>query len=56
MKRKPIVGITQGDSNGIGLHNVIARLDLHFNVDNIVSIYSEGEDKGTEVIIRVPTV
>ena len=44
----------EGDSNGIGLQNVIARLDLHFNTDNIFSIYSEGEDKGTEVIIRVP--
>ncbi|MCR5508429.1 MAG: sensor histidine kinase [Lachnospiraceae bacterium] len=43
-----------GDSNGIGLNNVIARLDLHFNVDNIFNIYSEGEDKGTEVVIRIP--
>ncbi|MBR4719960.1 MAG: sensor histidine kinase [Lachnospiraceae bacterium] len=43
-----------GDSNGIGLNNVIARLDLHFNVDNIFNIYSEGENKGTEVIIRIP--
>ena len=43
-----------GDSNGIGLNNVIARLDLHYNADNIVNIYSEGENKGTEVIIRVP--
>ncbi len=42
------------DSNGIGLNNVIARLDLHFEVDNIFNIYSEGEDKGTEVIIRIP--
>lgn len=43
-----------GDSNGIGLHNVIARLDLHFNVDNIFNIYSEGKDQGTEVVIRIP--
>ena len=43
-----------GDSNGIGLNNVIARLDLHYNVDNIFNIYSEGENKGTEVVIRVP--
>ena len=43
-----------GDSNGIGLNNVIARLDLHFNVDNVFNIYSEGENKGTEVVIRVP--
>lgn len=42
------------DSNGIGLTNVISRLDLHFNADNIFSIYSEGENKGTEVIIRIP--
>ena len=43
-----------GDSNGIGLNNVIARLDLHYNVDNIFNIYSEGENKGTEVVIRIP--
>ena len=42
------------DSNGIGLTNVISRLDLHFNADNIFSIYSEGENRGTEVIIRIP--
>ncbi len=42
------------DSNGIGLTNVISRLDLHFNADNIFSIYSEGENMGTEVIIRIP--
>ncbi len=43
-----------GDSNGIGLSNVISRLDLHYNVDNIFNIYSEGENKGTEVVIRIP--
>ncbi len=45
---------SKGDSNGIGLNNVIARLDLHYNTDNIVNIYSEGENKGTEVVIRIP--
>ena len=43
-----------GDSNGIGLTNVISRLDLHYNVDNIFNIYSEGENRGTEVVIRIP--
>ncbi|MCR5421706.1 MAG: histidine kinase [Lachnospiraceae bacterium] len=42
------------DSNGIGLTNVISRLDLYFNVDNIFNIYSGGENMGTEVIIKVP--
>ena len=49
-----MVSEPSGDSNGIGLNNVIARLDLHYNVDNIFNIYSEGENKGTEVIIRIP--
>ncbi|MCR4807552.1 MAG: sensor histidine kinase [Lachnospiraceae bacterium] len=43
-----------GDSNGIGLNNVIARLDLHYNADNVFSIISEGENRGTEVLIRIP--
>ncbi|MBQ7587083.1 MAG: histidine kinase [Lachnospiraceae bacterium] len=42
------------DSNGIGLTNVISRLDLHFNADNVFNIYSEGENMGTEVVIRIP--
>ena len=42
------------DSNGIGLSNVISRLDLHFNANNIFNIMSEGENMGTEVLIRIP--
>ena len=42
------------DSNGIGLSNVINRLDLHFNTDDVFVIKSEGENMGTEVVIRIP--
>lgn len=42
-----------GDSNGVGLDNVINRLKLYFGEDDIIDIISEGEDKGTETIIYV---
>ena len=40
-----------GSSNGIGLDNVINRLKLFFESDDVFEILSEGEDKGTEVRI-----
>ena len=38
-------------SNGIGMDNVIARLKLFTETDDVMSIVSEGEGKGTEFII-----
>ncbi len=38
-------------SNGIGMDNVIARLKLFTESDDVMSIISDGTDKGTEVII-----
>ncbi len=45
---------SSNDSNGVGLENVIARLQMYFESDDIFVIQSEGENKGTEVIIRIP--
>lgn len=42
------------NSNGIGLGNVIERLELYFGEQNLLDIKSEGADMGTEVSIRVP--
>ena len=42
------------DSNGVGLSNVIGRLKLFFERDDIFTIESEGPDQGTKVTIRVP--
>jgi len=42
------------DSNGIGMDNVIARLKLFTESEDVMSILSEGEDKGTEIIIYLP--
>lgn len=42
------------NSNGVGLGNVINRLQMYFNRDDVLEIKSEGKDKGTEVIIYIP--
>ncbi len=42
------------DSNGIGLDNVMGRLRLFFDVNDALEIISEGENKGTEIIIHIP--
>ncbi len=44
----------KGDSNGIGMDNVIARLKLFCERDDVIEMKSEGKGKGTEVIINIP--
>lgn len=44
----------QKDSTGIGMDNVINRLELFFGQKNLLQIYSEGLGKGTEVRITIP--
>lgn len=41
-------------SNGIGLNNVINRLKLFYQCEDIILITSEGKNKGTEVLICLP--
>lgn len=42
------------DSNGVGLKNVMSRLELFYGADNILHISSDGTDKGTSVDIMIP--
>lgn len=42
------------DSNGIGLGNVINRLKLYYDEDDIFNIHSDGPNKGTTVTILIP--
>ncbi len=42
------------NSNGIGLGNVINRLKLYYDVDNIFYIHSDGHNKGTTVTMLIP--
>ena len=41
-------------SNGIGLGNVIERLQIFTGQRDVMEIFSEGRNKGTEFVIRVP--
>ena len=41
-------------SNGIGLKNVISRLRLYFEREDVLEIYSQGEGRGTEIRITIP--
>ena len=42
------------NSTGIGLGNVISRLRLYYNTEHVLEIRSEGENRGTEVILYLP--
>ncbi len=44
----------KNDSNGIGLGNVIERIRIFTGREDVMDINSEGENKGTEFIIKVP--
>ncbi len=41
-------------SNGIGLNNVIERLQIFTGQQDVMEIHSEGEGCGTEFVIKVP--
>ena len=42
------------DNNGIGMDNVISRLRLFAGREDVISIISEGADKGCEITLRLP--
>lgn len=41
-------------SNGVGMQNVIKRLNLFFDDHAQMDIFSEGQNMGTEVVITIP--
>ena len=44
----------EGDSTGIGLDNVVSRLELYYRKKGLVRIESRGQGLGTEVVIHIP--
>lgn len=42
------------DSNGVGLNNVITRLNLFYKRKDIFEMVSDGENMGTRTYIRIP--
>lgn len=47
-------GEEQSDSTGVGMNNVISRLELYYDRKNLVEINSQGTDRGTEIILTLP--
>ena len=45
-----------GDSNGVAMDNVIARLRLFTGNDKVLDIFSEGEGMGTEFVIYLKQI
>ncbi|MDO4339581.1 MAG: histidine kinase [Eubacteriales bacterium] len=45
---------SEGDSTGVGMYNVIRRLEFYYQQEDLMEIYSEGENKGTEIVILIP--
>lgn len=44
------------NSTGIGLVNVISRLQVYYSQEQVIHIVSQGENQGTEVILYIPKV
>ncbi len=42
------------ETNGVGLSNVVNRLKLFYDSDDVFDITSAGEGKGTEVLLYIP--
>jgi two-component system, sensor histidine kinase YesM len=48
-----IADVKKGHTTGIGMGNVISRLNIFFGQDNTISIYSQ-PGKGTSVYLKIP--
>ncbi len=46
--------VVSEDGNGIGLWNIIKRLQIYYKRDHVFRIESEGEGKGTTVTLTIP--
>lgn len=44
----------RSSSNGVGVKNVMERLELYFHGKAKFEILSEGKDTGTEILITIP--
>lgn len=53
-EREALEAYAAKDSNGIGLNNVIQRLQLYYNQTGLFQIDSQGHCKGTTVTIHIP--
>ena len=41
-------------SNGIGVYNVLERLQMYYTTEDVLEIESDGEGKGTRFTLKIP--
>lgn len=41
-------------SNGIGIYNVLERLQMYYTTEDVLEIKSDGEGKGTRFTLKIP--
>lgn len=41
-------------SNGIGIYNVLERLQMYYTTEDVLEIKSDGEGKGTQFMLKIP--
>lgn len=56
MRGEAVLSDLEKNSNGIGLGNVINRLRLYYNCEDVLEIISNGKNKGTKVVIHIPYI
>ena len=63
MSRELIERVLQGEnvknrknskSNGIGIYNVLERLQMYYTTEDVLEIKSDGEGKGTHFTLKIP--
>lgn len=63
MSRELIERVLQGEnvknrknskSNGIGIYNVLERLQMYYKTEDVLEIKSDGEGKGTQFMLKIP--
>ena len=54
LSHQTVANESLSDSNGIGINNVMSRLELLYDTKHVMDIRSEGKDMGTETIIFLP--
>ena len=54
MKGERVVNEKNKKSNGIGVYNVLERLRMYYHADDVMDVYSAGENKGTCFTLKLP--
>ena len=52
--REKVKNRKNSKSNGIGIYNVLERLQMYYTTEDVLEIKSDGEGKGTRFTLKIP--